>query len=160
MHSRSETPGFETKASPGLWFAALAGFAVHVIFTVAMLPGGGKNGADQVGTFVGRVLGALFWPLVIVGIASLWRSNRTQKRRVRVFFIASVALVALQLISVLAIFGLMTQLRNAQPSHPWEYHSQEHGFSLALPSSGWKQSAQKPTSLIFRPTSLRRCSRG
>jgi len=115
--SHLETSELEGKASPGLWFAAIASSAIYVAISVSHVArSNDKDGATQVGSVLGAMLGALLWPLIIMWISSLWKRNRTQKRRVTVFFIASAALVGLQLAAIFAIVGVSRYLASAKGS--------------------------------------------
>lgn len=107
------------RASSRLWNAAIVAYIVHVIISLPFLfVPTGKSGPEEAGSLVGAVLGALLgallWPLFIVWIASFWRSNQTQRRKVRVFLVATVVLVALRLVSMFAIAGVRVYLARAK----------------------------------------------
>lgn len=142
MQSRpyaSPTPS-ASQASPTLWLATILAFAIHFIISTASAPSDGKGGAEQVGQIVGRLIGTCVVLLIIVGIASAWKNNKTQKRRVTVFLVATLALTVLQVVPPLFLRAMMGA---ATSGPPWEYRLEEHGFSLVLPSSGWEKSAKQ-----------------
>jgi hypothetical protein len=124
------------QASPRLWGAAITTFLVYAMMKVLhVVP---KPAGKAPAEVLGALLGSALLPFLVVLIASLWEGNRTQRRRVKIFFCTSLALIVLQIVPsvvVLAAFRL--------PGEPWEYHSQEYGFSLRLPSSRWKQATKK-----------------
>ena len=66
------------------------------------------SGAEQIGRFLGTAIGALLWPLIGVAIASIWKSNRTQKRRVLVFTIASVVFLLMPIALLIALRSSQT----------------------------------------------------
>jgi hypothetical protein len=115
MNSYSSAYAYDDKASPGLWLAAISSYVIHVILGLASIgPSAGKHGAEQVGSVIGTAFGALIWPLIIVWIASRWESNSTQRRRVKVFFIASMVFVVLRLTAIFAIVGVRGYMASAK----------------------------------------------
>jgi len=99
MSSHSNT---EDQASPGLWSAAVIGYIVHVILGLSTASAG-KDPGVQIGGFIGTMLGAFLWPLLFVWIAS-FRRNNTERRRVKVFFIATMVFVLLRFVGMAAFW--------------------------------------------------------
>jgi hypothetical protein len=97
-----EAPAVDTEASPGLWLVAITVYIVHVAVHMSIKPSQ-SSGAEAFGALFGTLLGALLWPSIVVGIASIWRSNRTQKRRVLVFTIATVVFLMAPITLILAL---------------------------------------------------------
>lgn len=106
------------KASEGLWLAAMIVYVIHVIFRVATSPPApAADFASQLGSVIGIALGALFLPFLIATILSWFSRDKSQRRMVKVFVIASAAFLALQLVSMAAIMGVkgyMARAKSAQ----------------------------------------------
>src|SRR5690349_248266 len=64
----------------------------------------GQGKASMVPRYIRRWSWGAFW---LPWIWGLWRSNRTQERRVKVFLIATMSLIALRLAAILAIVGAL-----------------------------------------------------
>lgn len=79
-----------SKASPTLWLIAVVACVVHVVLASGK---GTENWGTRVLT---AILGACVWPLLIIGLDSIWPSHRNQRRWVTVFAVTSVALVTLR----------------------------------------------------------------
>jgi hypothetical protein len=119
-------------------------FILYVAIDTTAAPSNGKDGAEQAAELVGRVIGTFFGLLVIVGIASAWESNRTWKRRVTVFLVATLTLLVLGNVP-----RLLFTVGASNSGPPWEYRSDEHGFSMVLPSSSWKKSQKQKDIVDF-----------
>ena len=73
---------------------AFVGIVLYAASNILVAINVGKTGAELVGTAVGSI----FWPLVVVGISQIWKSNRNSKTRVKVFLITTIVLILLQVI--------------------------------------------------------------
>jgi hypothetical protein len=69
-----------------------------------------SNLSEMIGFIVGGV--ALF-PLVVVGVASIWRSNRNPRRQTLVFFLTSLVCAFARIASFLG--AVAKSVQNAQP---------------------------------------------
>ena len=98
--------------------AALLALNVFLLMTKGV---GGLQGPTLIGFIVGQVV---LFPLAVVGIAGIWRKNRTAVRALSVFSIVSVVLtisLAVRVIAVLSeppkeVTGRFGQVRIAVPS--------------------------------------------
>ncbi|WP_428035953.1 hypothetical protein [Amphritea sp.] len=74
------------RVSKTLWISAvffsLLYMGVNVFFTLQLQP-------DQ-GSVVGAVLACLIWPLIVVGIVSIWKKNRNSRSRVKAFLFTTI----------------------------------------------------------------------
>lgn len=112
--AEEEKPAIDGKASPRLWFATIATFAILVTMYRAYTPGSGLSGSDEVAVFAGQVLGMAIIPLAVVGVSSLQKKNRTQQTLVKVFFFTALTMLVLS-VSVGALF--VVQFRPDTPHH-------------------------------------------
>jgi len=106
--SDNETPTFlfdrrppPTPASTRLRVGAAVAFCAYagMNFVVAL------GNHVSVYELIGRLLGSFVLPLVAVGISAIWDSNRTEKTRVKVFFIASLVLTIITALSLASVRG-------------------------------------------------------
>lgn len=96
----------EMTASIGLWLAAVITFALHAGINMTVAISAGTKGSGLIGTF----LGACFWPVVITALSANW--NKTQKGRVKVFWVTCLVLVLLSAITFVSVGGYMDFVRS------------------------------------------------
>lgn len=135
--SPTPTASQASQASQALWLVTIAASTIYFFANMNTAVEDGGSTAEQMGRIVGTMVATIVLPLIFVGIASVWKNNRTQKRRVAVFLVATLTFLALPM--ALA-FTMKTVNGSAASGPPWEYRSEEHGVSLVLPNAGWKKS--------------------
>lgn len=96
----------EMRASIGLWIAAVITFALHAGINMTVAISAGTKGSGLIGT----LLGACFWPVVITALSANW--NKTQKGRVKVFWVTCLVLVLLSAITFVSVGGYMDFVRS------------------------------------------------
>lgn len=122
-------------ASPALRIGAALAYVASVCIPLVFSPAKPAGALELIGKVIGTMIGALIVPAIVVGLASLWKSNRTQKRRVAVFLGASLVMVLL-----MAAVAVRPMRMAAGPA--WEFRSKDQRFALTLPSSNWRASKQ------------------
>lgn len=140
--ARQETDGSEptaTEAGPKLRVAAIASY-VMFLFAWFSAPGAWERLASSelsnaIGQLIGTMVALAVVNLVVISVASLWRRNRTSRRRVIISMVTSLAMSALP-----GVFALRLSTPDSGP--PWHYQSAEHRFALTLPSSRWQRVEQ------------------
>ena len=89
-------------ASRLLWTAAIGSFLAYAALNVFLAA---RTGKTDFAELLGRAVGSSIWPLGAVAVASIWKKNRTQRTRVKVLLIASLALILLALLAFLTVGG-------------------------------------------------------
>ena len=94
-----ETTEVETRAS-GAQIAAMIGLIVAYVGISYYFEGPrDSSDVDALSNFVGLMIGAMLWPIIIAGIAAIWEKNRTPRAIVQHM---SYVVIALAIIKVLA----------------------------------------------------------
>ncbi len=103
-----EIPSFLREKNPAdglasikLWLLAAASFVAYAAVNLSVALGNHQSTAG----LIGMLVGSLFWPVVAIGISELWEENRTQKMRVKVFSLSSLALLLLAAGTFLSVRG-------------------------------------------------------
>lgn len=104
--ARTEDESDDKSPSPRratlLWVGAVVsclGYATSpLLFTTGAGVPSQLDQTVQIGVALGRFVASLLPPLLTVGLSSLWRANRNERRRAKVFFAASLVLPILALL--------------------------------------------------------------
>jgi hypothetical protein len=86
---------------------------------------------------LGSAIGVFIIALLIVGFTSIWKRQRTQRRRVSIF-----SLVVIAISSIQAGFILLA-MRSEGSGPAWHYAAPDNTFTLTLPSASWKLAPQQ-----------------
>ncbi len=121
--------GDPADASAGMWLFACAASVALASVDVSSAIDAGKSG----GEVSGAALGALFVPLVVVGLFSISERFRTPRARVRVFGVTAAVLFLLGLAPRLAIPAMFRDV-----GEPWDHRLEAVGVAVRLPSERWR----------------------
>lgn len=84
------------KASNNLITAALIAFLIYVGLNISVMAERSEqiqSGLGLVSITIGAIIGSLIWPMIVVGIFSIWKRNRNSVTLTKVFFGTSVVLI-------------------------------------------------------------------
>lgn len=101
-----------TSPRPGVLLVIVTALAVILNLAGNFLAGLSEtaNISEMIGFIVG---GVVFFPLIVVGIAAIWRKNRTPRRQTLVFFITSLVCAFARIAAFLG--AVAKSMQNAQP---------------------------------------------
>jgi hypothetical protein len=92
----------DVPAGPLLWAAAIVSFLAYAGLNIFLAA---RTRKADFAELLGTLFGSAIWPFAAVAISSIWSKNRTQRTRVKVFLIMSLALILLALATLLSVWA-------------------------------------------------------
>lgn len=81
----------DLRASPWLWGAAAIVFIAYAALSLMVANAQNASAATQAGVLIG----AFFWPLLVVGVTCLWEERRNPRARVKTFLVTCLVFLAI-----------------------------------------------------------------